>query len=178
MRMLTIRQYRHGDAEEVGKLIADTFVEFNLSHLPPEQIDLFLGPFRYARSPEKTHQAAIAQVITVAPMVLVAEQDGEIVGVLRAGTKEQEPPARPYLLRGMFVKGSRQRQGIGRRLVEQFEEDCLRQGEKEVRLAATLNAIPFFRKMGYQPTGEVEAERNFEGEGLKVQPMEKVFKFT
>lgn len=30
--MITIRRYRESDAENVGKLIADTYSEFNLSY--------------------------------------------------------------------------------------------------------------------------------------------------
>jgi predicted N-acetyltransferase YhbS len=105
---IEIRRYRERDAQEVGKLIADTYGEFNLSFVPPAELGLFLGPFRYARSVEKAHQEAIAQVVRSA-MVYVAEADGEIVGVLR-GRKER--------LGSLIVRGDDHRQGIGRRLVE------------------------------------------------------------
>ena len=80
--MTTIRHYRETGAVEVGKLIADTFSEFSLSFASLEERKLFLGPFQYARSSDKSHQAAIARVIR-AEMVFIAEDAGEIVGVLR-----------------------------------------------------------------------------------------------
>ena len=80
--MTTIRDYEENDAEAVGKLIADTYSEFNLDFVPAEDLGLFLGPFRYAGSKEEPHQEAIARVIHSA-MVFVAEDEGEIVGVLR-----------------------------------------------------------------------------------------------
>ncbi len=162
--MVTIRHYREADAEGVGKLIADTFSEFNLSFASPEEQVLFLGPFQHARSPEKTRRKAIAQVIKAA-MVFVAEDDGEIVGVLR-GRKDR--------LQSLFVRGDHHRQGIGRRIVKRFEQECVRQGSRAVKVAATLYAIPFYLKMGYKKTTGVRSGRSFEGRGLPYQPMKKI----
>jgi len=88
MDMITIRAYRESDAESVGILIADTYGEFNLSFVPPGERGPFLGPFQHARSPDESHREAISRVIS-APIVLVAENDGEIVGVLRGGRKDE-----------------------------------------------------------------------------------------
>jgi len=166
--MVTLRHYRKTDAESVGKLIADTFSEFNLSFASPEEQALFLGPFQHARSPEKNHREAIAQVIQAAT-VLVAEEDGEIIGVLR-GRKER--------LQSLFVSGDHHRRGIGRRLVKRFEEECVRQGSGSVKVAATLYAIPFYLKMGYKKTTGVRSGGSFEGRGLPYQPMKKMLEGT
>jgi len=162
--MITIRSYTDGDAESVGKLIADTYSEFNLSFVPPEELGLFLGPFRYAGSQEKSHQDAIAQVIRSA-LVFVAEDEEEIVGVLR-GRRER--------LASLFVRGDYHRQGIGRKLVERFELECLRQGVTVIRVTATLYAVPFYLAMGYKRSTGVRTGRSFEGRGMKIQPMRKV----
>ncbi|MBN1287506.1 MAG: GNAT family N-acetyltransferase [Anaerolineae bacterium] len=161
--MITIRHYRESDAEPVGRLIADTFGEFNLSEFTPEDRDRLLGPFRYARSPEPAHREAIAEVIRAA-MVLVAEESGEIVGVLR-GRKDK--------LQSLFVRGDCHRRGIGRKLVECFEEECARQGATDIRLSATLYAVPFYIAMGYKRTTGIRSIRIFEGPGFKSQPMKK-----
>ena len=168
--MIVIRDYREADAESVGRLIADTFSEFNLSHASPKERDLLLGPFRYARSPEKSHREAIAQVIS-APMVFVAEDDREIVGVLRGGRKDS---LQRTVLQSLFVKGNRHRQGIGQRLVACFEQECRLSGGAVIRVAVTLYAVPFYIKMGYKRTTGVRSGRSFEGRGLKYQPMKKV----
>jgi GNAT superfamily N-acetyltransferase len=162
--VVTIRDYRGDDAEAVGRLIADTYSEFNLSFAPPEERDLFLGPFRYVRSPEKAHQEAIAWAIR-SEMVFVAEDDGEIVGVLR-GRKER--------LASLFVRGDRHRQGIGRRLVERFERECCGQGVTVIRVASTLYAVPFYLKMGYKRSTGVRSGWSFEGRGLQIQPLKKI----
>jgi GNAT superfamily N-acetyltransferase len=162
--MIRIRPYRESDAVSVGRLIADTYSKFNLSFAPPEQRGPFLGPFRHARSPEKSHQEAIAQVIRSA-MVFVAEDGREIVGVLRG---------RKGRLASLFVREDHHRQGIGRRLVRRFERECLRQGATVIRVAATLYAIPFYAAVGYKKSTGIRSGWSFEGRGLKYQPMRKV----
>jgi GNAT superfamily N-acetyltransferase len=162
--MLTIRPYCESDAPVVGALIASTYSAFNLGFASPEAREAFLGPFQHARSPDRAHQDAIAQAIR-AELVLVAEEDGEIVGVLR-GRRER--------LASLFVRGDRHRQGIGRRLVERFEEETLHQGVQVIRVAATLYALPFYLAMGYKRSTGVRSGWSFEGRGLPVQPMRKV----
>lgn len=162
--MITIRRYREDDAVSVGQLIADTYGEFNLSFASPEERALLLGPFQYAHSPEHAHREAIARTIR-AEMVFVAEEDGEIVGVLR-GRKER--------LASLFVRGDHHRQGIGRRLVERFEQECHGLGVAVIRVASTLYAVPFYLKMGYKRSTGVRTGWSFEGAGLRVQPMRKV----
>ena len=80
--MITIRDYCESDAECVGKLIADTYGKYNLSFATPAKKNSFLGPFQYARSPEKAKRDEIARVIRTS-MVYVAVVEDEIVGVLR-----------------------------------------------------------------------------------------------
>ncbi|MGD9047340.1 MAG: GNAT family N-acetyltransferase [Anaerolineae bacterium] len=160
--MATIRSYRASDAESVGRLIADTYSEFNLATTSAGERDRLLGPFKHARSAEQAHQAAIARVIR-ADMVLVAEETGEIVGVLR-GRKDR--------LQSLFVRGDYHRRGIGRNLVACFERACREQGASEIRLAATLYAVPFYQALGYKKTTGVRSGWSFEGR-LQWQPMKK-----
>jgi GNAT superfamily N-acetyltransferase len=161
--MITIRPYRESDAPSVGRLIADTYGEFNLSFASPRNRELLLGPFRHARSPEKAHQEAIARAIRC-EMVLVAEGEGEVVGVLR-GRRER--------LASLFVRSDWHRQGIGRRLVERFEQECRKKGATVIRAASTLYAVPFYLAMGYKRSTGVRSGWSFGGSGLRVQPMRK-----
>ncbi len=98
-------------------------------------------------------------------MVFVAEEDGEIVGALR-GRKDR--------LQSLFVRGDHHRHGIGRRLVERFEQECLAQGATAIRVAATLSAVSFYSEMGYKRTTGVRSGRSLEGSGLMYQPMKKI----
>jgi GNAT superfamily N-acetyltransferase len=163
---IIVRDYHENDAQSVGRLIADTYGKYNLDFLPAHATGPFLGPFEHAYSPEPVHQAAIAQVIH-SEMVFVAEDNGEIVGVLR-GRKER--------LASLFVRGDRHRQGIGRKLVEHFESVSRAQGVQVIRVAATLYGVPFYLAMGYKRSTGIRSGQSFEGRGLPVQPMRKVLK--
>jgi GNAT superfamily N-acetyltransferase len=168
--MVIIRRYRESDAPSAGRLIAETFSEFNLSFASPEEQDRFLGPFRHADSPEEAHQAAIATVIRSETVLVAADTgrgdgEGQLVGILRG---------RAGRLASLFVQREYHRQGIGRRLVERFEQEQLRQGAAEVKVAATLYAVPFYLQMGYKRTTGIRSGRSFEGIGLPYQPMKKV----
>jgi GNAT superfamily N-acetyltransferase len=161
---LIFRSYQESDAGRVGILIADTFAEFNLSYATPGEQQLLLGPFRNARSTDPAHQKAIAEVLRAA-ILLVAEDEGEIVGVLR-GRKER--------LQSLFVAGTHHRRGIGRRLVELFEQECSRQGATRIQVAATLFGVPFYTKMGYKKTTGARSMPCFDGAALPYQPMQKI----
>jgi GNAT superfamily N-acetyltransferase len=169
--MIILRPYRESDAPSVGRLIADTFGEFNLAYASPEERDLLLGPFRYARSPEPYHQRAIAEAIQ-AEMVYLAQDvtpgtGPEVVGVLRG---------RPDKLQSLFVRADHHRQGIGRRLVGCYERQCRRQGSTAIKVQATLYAVPFYLAMGYVRSTGVRSMKIFEGTRFPYQPMKKVLR--
>jgi GNAT superfamily N-acetyltransferase len=170
--MLIVRTYQESDAQSVGILIADTYSEFNLSELTSKQRDAMLGPFLYARSSEPSHQKSIAEVIH-APTVLVAEMDGQIVGVLRGGRTDELGRT---VLQSLFVSGKHHRQGIGRKLVERFEQEYIPHGVTVFKLLATLHAVPFYLEMGYRKSTGARSIHSFEGQGLPSQPMKKVLK--
>jgi predicted N-acetyltransferase YhbS len=161
--MITIRNYEESDSEEVGRLIADTYAEFNLSFASPEDQALMLGPFRHAYSSEKTHQIAIAEVL-MSPSFFVAENGPEIVGILR-GRQER--------LASLFVRKDFHNQGIGQKLVETFESKMWAQNVTVIRVAATLYAVPFYSKLGYKKSTGQRTSWSFDGYGLPYQPMKK-----
>ena len=160
---MRIRSYRTADAAQVGRLIASTYRDFNLSHADPEEQDRLLGPFRLAFSENPIHQEAIASVIA-SQMVYVAEEDGAIAGVLRG---------REGVLASLFVGKAFHRQGIGRALVEHFESESRSLGVPAIRVAATLYAVPFYRRMGFKKTTGIRPCRSFDGTDLTYQPMKK-----
>ena len=161
--MTTIRNYTEKDSEKIGRLIADTYAEFNLAFASPADQALMLGPFRHAYSADAQHRQAIAQILQ-SPVFLVAEIDGAIAGVLR-GRLER--------LASLFVSKAYHRQGIARSLVEAFEAEMRAQNVSVIRVAATLYAVPFYAKMGYQKSTGVRIGWSFDGYGLPVQPMKK-----
>ena len=176
MSQAVIRTYQENDAPSVGRLIADTFGGINLSYASPEERDALLGPFRHANSAEPVHQEAIAEVIR-SDVVLVAEDRGEIVGVLRGypGPAEMDaPPPHDAKLQSLFVREDRHRQGIGGRLVARFENECRSRGASVIRLQATLFAVPFYQAVGYKRSTGVRSCKIFDGARFPYQPMKKM----
>lgn len=164
--MISIREYTESDAEPVGKLIADTYSRFNLAHLSPEELKLGLGPFQHAWSEDETHKEKIARMIR-SEWVFVAVDEDEIVGVLR-GRKER--------LASLFVRSDYHHQGVARRLVERFEEECQKDAPMVIRLSATVYAVPFYLQMGYKKSTGLRSGWSFDYHGLPMQPMRKVLK--
>ena len=165
--MVVIRDYDESvDAPAVGRLIAETFKQYNLGFVSSDELPLFLGPFRHAGSSDRSHMSAITEVIRAA-MVLVAVNETEIVGVLRGRTER---------IQSLFVRGDVHRQGIGRRLVDHFEGWCTQMGVQHIKVAATLYAVPFYTRLGYKKTTGVRLGWCFEGSGLPYQPMKKILK--
>lgn len=170
--MFTIRRYQKKDASQVGILIAETYGGFNLSEMAPEKRASMLGPFAFARSSELEHREAIAAAIE-APSVWVAKQNGEIVGVLRGGRVDHLGRT---VLSSLFVSGEHHRQGIGRALVERFEQEYIAKGVRVFKLSATLYAVPFYWSVGYRKSTGVRLMNSFNESGFPYQPMKKVVK--
>jgi GNAT superfamily N-acetyltransferase len=159
-----IRDARNEDFEFIGRLIANVYSRFNLDFVNEGERAPFLGPFFFADSADESHQERLRKTIW-SPTLLVAEDDGEIVGVLRG---------RPERLASLFVRADRHRMGIGRQLVASFEELSYRQGARVIRLASSLYAVPFYLALGYKKSTGVRQGWSFEGRGLMIQPMRKV----
>jgi len=166
--MIAIRDYTDNDAEEVGRLIADTYSEFNLSFASSQDRDLMLGPFLHARAQDVSRKKAIAEILR-SPMFYIAGTCGNIVGILR-GRRER--------LASLFVRKDFHRQGIGCKLVEHFEAESARQGVSVIHVAATLYAIPFYLKLGYKKSSGLRNGWSFEGHGFLYQPMKKILTTT
>jgi GNAT superfamily N-acetyltransferase len=167
--MITIRTFRDDDTASVGRLIASAYSAFNLGFATPDQQASLLGPFRFAESEEPAHRTAIAKAIG-APMVLVAEEAGAIVGVLRGGRLDRRGRT---VLQSLFVAADHQRRGFGRRLVTRFEQVCLARDVAVVKVASTLYAVPFYQALAYKRSTGVRTMRSFQSSGLPYQPMKK-----
>ena len=50
----------------------------------------------------------------------------------------------------IFVDGNYQGQGFGRKIIETLEKDEFFERAKRIEVPASMSAIPFYRKMGYE----------------------------
>ena len=161
---MIIRDYREEDAAAVGLLIKNTYSEFNLGFVEPEDLPAYLGPFAYAEDQDPVHQQAIQRMIR-SQFVYLAEVDGIIAGVLRG---------RMDRLGSLFVDRAYHQQGIGRALVEHFEKEVSLKDGTVIRVASSLYAVPFYLKMGYKRSTGIRNRWSFQGHGLPIQPMKKI----
>lgn len=79
----------------------------------------------------------------------VAEQEGRIVGV--GGWSPDGMEADLAWIRYLFVHPDTARRGIGRRLVERAERSASGAGRPRLRVWASLNAVGFYRAVGFLP---------------------------
>lgn len=79
--------------------------------------------------------------------ILVAEIDGEPVGFGQLDPERSEIVA-------VYVDPERGRRGVGRRLVAELEEKASERGWDELELDASLNAVRFYARLGYERLGE------------------------
>ena len=100
-----------------------------------------------------------------APIVLVAEIEGTIAGVLRGSIGR---------LHSLFILDNYHRLGIGTKLMLEFERCCQQKESKSITLASTLYAVPFYTAVGYKKSTGMRTMHSFEGRGLKYQPMKKI----
>ena len=160
---IDIRKYKMDDGAEVGLLIKNTYSQFNLNYLPMKECPPFLGPFQHADNPTPEQLQAIQDMIW-SEVVLVAERAGKIAGVLRG---------RINRLGSLFVGSDFHQQGIGRSLVEEFEDWVSGRGGGVIKVASSLYAVPFYLKLGYKKSTGVRKSWSFEGYGFPIQPMRK-----
>ena len=162
--MTIIRDYQDQDSVEVGILIKNTYSEFNLSFLSLEDQDPFLGPFSHAGSSDPNHLNVIKGMIQ-SQFVYVAQEGDKVVGVLRG---------RIGRLGSLFVAKSHQGHGVGKMLVERFEQEIKSRGGGVIRVASSMYAIPFYSRMGYKKSTGIRNSWSFDGYGFPIQPMRKV----
>jgi len=54
------------------------------------------------------------------------------------------------------------RKGIGRAMVQAVEKDLASRGYRQITLNAVPDSIPFWKRLGYQPEGEPDADGGLE----------------
>jgi GNAT superfamily N-acetyltransferase len=79
----------------------------------------------------------------------VAEQGQRLLGV--GGWSPDSLEADLAWIRYLFVDPQATRRGIGRRLVEQAERSAYAAGRRRLRVWSSLNAVDFYRALGFLP---------------------------
>jgi predicted N-acetyltransferase YhbS len=76
----------------------------------------------------------------------------------------------------LFVEKSHHSQGVGRLLVERFEEKIIERDGKVIRVASSLYAVPYYERLGYEKSTGVRKSWSFAGYGFPIQPKRRVIR--
>lgn len=149
---MDIRRFRDGDAAGVSALIATTLRTTNIRDYSSEYIEALIRTL----PPE-------AIVERAKWMHLYVALDGErIIG--SGGIGPYWGSADVSSLFTIFVSPEFQGRGVGRRIVEVLEADEFALRAKRIEVPASITAVPFYQKLGYDY--KPGAPRTPDAEGL------------
>ncbi len=158
---LVIRAARPQDALEIARLHVAVWRATYRDLAPPEALRALDVPQRQARWVEMLARGERS--------VLVAEQDGRIVGIGTAGAATAPELGGHAEILYLYVDPAHARGGIGRRLMQRLAQALQAQGYRSVALGVVegnLPAIDFYRKLGgrlagsYMDAGPLWRSRN------------------
>lgn len=89
------------------------------------------------------------------------QSDGVLLGYIAVSKK--------FHISQVYIVASEQRQVLGRMLINFIEQQAKKSGEARLTVKASLNAVPFYRKCGFEVTSDVQ-----EVSGIRFQPMQKI----
>ena len=131
---MQIRRIEQKDAEAVSALISQTMQISNSRDYPPELLR-GIPPEKVVERMSWTH-------------FYVVEDEGEIIGCGAIGPYWGKADESSFFT--IFVRPDRQRQGIGRRIVETLEADEFALRARRIEIPASITGLPFYQKMGYR----------------------------
>jgi N-acetylglutamate synthase-like GNAT family acetyltransferase len=130
--MLTIRKAREEDCQSIGSVHAAAVKGIRTALYTPEEIQAWAVPKQRESYEESIRSKEFC----------VAEEDGIIIGfgVLNRESAEVE---------AVYVSPQVGRRGIGLEVLRTLESRASALGLRELRLNASLNAVPFYEKEGF-----------------------------
>jgi putative acetyltransferase len=140
-RHLLIRIFDPADLDEILRLFRDTVRTVNGRDYSAEQVA--------AWAPDEPDRQAWLGRLTQ-PWTLVAE-DGKINNGAIVGFGQLRPDGHVDLL---YVHAGRQRQGIGKRLLDHLVELARAHGLRQLSVEASITAKPFFLRQGFETLAE------------------------
>ncbi len=136
-----IRKADRKDLSVCSKLICQVISEIEARHY---SLGIIKGWQEYNSPSNLENEANSAEFI-------VYEENGIIFGV---GAIEGAH------IKKVYVSPAYQGRGIGRLLVENLEQIAKKNGFEEYELNSTVNALNFYKRLGYQEQGPITIEKN------------------
>ena len=129
----TIRAATKADAAAMSSLIRRTVQVSNVADYSPAVIEHLLTEFAPAKVAERMDGRDV--------FVMCADED--VIGTVSLGLAAGK-------LHSMFIEPARQKQGLGRRLVDHLEQHASTRGYRDMMVSSSLTAKPFYEKLGYE----------------------------
>ena len=139
MQKERIEPFHNRDASEVSSLIRETLIKTNSDFYPEEVIN-----FLY-----KEHSEEKIIEMSNTKDLFVVKQDSTVIGV--GGLEDK-------YIETVFIHPKYQNQGIGKAIMEKIESRAKEKGIDKVILNSSINAVPFYKKMGYKKQRKIEQE--------------------
>lgn len=130
--MLTIRRARQEDCQAIVRVHSAAVAGISTTLYTPEEIQSWSIP----KKPESYEESIRIKEF------FVAEEDGIIVGF---GVLNQESAE----VEAVYVSPEAGRRGVGLELLRKLDERARSIGLGVLRLSASLNAVPFYKRAGY-----------------------------
>ncbi len=130
MPLMEIRKFNIADARRISELIRRNLLTVNSRFYPRKVVDFMVSFY----TPQKVRELASER------RIFVAIEDQSIIGTASLGLDK---------VYNVFVDPGQHGRGIGRILMGHIESLALSQKIRMLSLDASLNAIPFYEKLGY-----------------------------
>lgn len=136
---MEIRPFHFKDAKEISSIIQKTLFETNSRYYQKSVLNYLSNEY----SPDNLIKMAEKKEL------FVAIDNGIIIGV--AAVEDND-------ISTVFILPEYQNQGIGKKLMKKVEDVAKNNGFREVKLNASINALEFYKKIGYKKGKRVEKE--------------------
>ncbi len=145
---MEIRLFTDKDAEETAQVIAETARVCNSKDYPPEFIEQHIIGLHNAEALKAFSRGRHSYVICDNGRIIGT---GSIAGYWGSVTES--------ILLTVFILPEYQGRGVGRKLIETLEQDEYFLRARRIEIPASLTAVGFYRKMGYDfKNGDTEPE--------------------
>ena len=131
---VVIREFTFADAESVSALIRNTLLISNATDYD----------FKVIRNLETTFMPEKLKALSLRRETFVYEVDDRIYGTISLENNT---------IFSFFVAPDKQMEGVGTQLLEYVENLARERGTRRLYMAASITAVSFYRRQGYEITG-------------------------
>ncbi|HZH31001.1 MAG TPA: GNAT family N-acetyltransferase [Pyrinomonadaceae bacterium] len=128
----SMRRARREDSEAIGRMHVASIRKLCGGHYSPDEIEAWAAPRESGFYVEAIERKAF----------YVAEESGRVVGF---GTLDVESGE----VEAVYVHPRAARRGVGSKLLSALEAHARAAGLEQLRLCASLNAVPFYERGGF-----------------------------